>query len=165
MDKRHWQGWRKCRQRHGRRLRRIVGDRMNPFTAMSNAEFVDRFRLRKESVNSIIQKSQEQLPVANDRRGCPVPPNLQVLIAIRCMATGSHQIAIGDCYYVSQTCVSLYLASVSRAIASLSEQFIKFPAGNNLFKTVQAFYNIARMPGVIGSIDCTHVAILRPTCN
>ncbi|KAG7155738.1 hypothetical protein Hamer_G027574, partial [Homarus americanus] len=55
------------RQRHGRRLRRIVGDRMNPFTAMSDAEFVDRFRLRKESVNSIIQKIQEQLAVANDR--------------------------------------------------------------------------------------------------
>ncbi|KAG7177792.1 hypothetical protein Hamer_G027016, partial [Homarus americanus] len=105
------------RQRHGRRLRRIVGDRMNPFTAMSDAEFVDRFRLRKESVNSIIQEIQDQLPVANDKRGkakfhvtdgtgCHVPPNLQVLIAIRCMATGSHQIAIGDCYDVSSLCHS-----------------------------------------------------------
>ncbi|KAG7173018.1 nuclease HARBI1-like 7 [Homarus americanus] len=138
---------------------------MNPFTAMSDAEVVDRFRQRKESVNSIIQEIQDQLPVDNDKRGCPVPPNLQVLLAIRCMATGSHQIAIGDCYDVSQACVSLYLASVLRAIANLSEQFIQFPAGNDLHKTVQAFYNITTMPGVIGSIDCTRVAISRPTCN
>ncbi|KAG7177291.1 nuclease HARBI1-like 2, partial [Homarus americanus] len=138
---------------------------MNPFTAMSDAEFVGRFRLRKKSVNSIIQEIRDQLPVANDKRGCPIPPNLQVLLAMRCMATGSHQIALGDCFDVSQACVGLYLASVSRAIANLSEQFIQFPAGNDLLKTVQAFYNIATMPGVIGSIDCTRVTTLGPTCN
>ena len=37
--------------RHMRRSRRVVPDRMNPFQALSDTEFTERFRLRKESVN------------------------------------------------------------------------------------------------------------------
>lgn len=55
--------------RHMRRIRRVIPDRMNPFIAASDDEFVDRFRLKKESVNSIIQEIQDDLPVANNRRG------------------------------------------------------------------------------------------------
>ncbi|KAG0713973.1 hypothetical protein GWK47_015000 [Chionoecetes opilio] len=93
-------------------------DRMNPFTAMSDAEFVDRFRLKKASMSDLIEEIRDQLPAANDLRGCPVPPYLQTLIAIRCMATGDHQRTLGDCHDVSQTTVSQCLKIVSRAIAN-----------------------------------------------
>lgn len=56
-------------RRHMRRARRVVPDRMNPFIAMTEEEFVDRFRLKKDSVNSIIQEIQDDLPIAHDRRG------------------------------------------------------------------------------------------------
>ncbi|KAK3854696.1 hypothetical protein Pcinc_015100 [Petrolisthes cinctipes] len=75
-----------------RRPRRIVTDRMNPFTSMSDDEFVDRFRLRKVSAVTLLEEVRNELPAAADLRGCPVPPHLQLLIAIRCMATGSHQV-------------------------------------------------------------------------
>lgn len=52
-----------------RRERRIVPDRMNPFTAMSDREFIERFRLKKESVNDIILKIGDHLPDSTDRRG------------------------------------------------------------------------------------------------
>ena len=55
--------------RHMRRSRRVVPDRMNPFQAMSDTEFTERFRLRKESENELIQEIQPSLPVANDKRG------------------------------------------------------------------------------------------------
>ncbi|KAG0697283.1 hypothetical protein GWK47_004047 [Chionoecetes opilio] len=99
----------------GRRRRRVVTDRMNPFTAMSDAEFFDRFRLKKASMSDLIEEIRDQLPAANDLRGCPVPPYLQTLIAIRCMATGDHQRTLGDCHDVSQTTVSECLKIVSRA--------------------------------------------------
>ena len=50
-------------RRYTRRTRRVVPDRMNPFIAMSEDEFVERFRLRKESANSIIQEIQHDLTV------------------------------------------------------------------------------------------------------
>ncbi|KAK3863125.1 hypothetical protein Pcinc_006043 [Petrolisthes cinctipes] len=129
-------------ERHGaRRPRYIVPDRMDPFVAMTKEEFVDRFRLPKHSVVELIGEIQEQLPAANDRRGCPVPPSLQVLIAIRCMAAGGHQISVGDCFDVSQAKVSECLKAVSRAIASLCRQYIRFPVGGKVrthLRTTQA---------------------------
>ncbi|KAK3888420.1 hypothetical protein Pcinc_007548 [Petrolisthes cinctipes] len=64
---------------------------MNPFTSMRDDEFVDRFRLRKVSAVTLLEEVRNELPAAADLRGCPVPPHLQLLISIRCMATGSHQ--------------------------------------------------------------------------
>lgn len=97
--------------------------------------------------------------------GAPVPPHLQVLIAIRCIATGSHQVTIGDCYDISQTRVSQCLKNVSRAIASLEARYINFPQARDINETIEGFYRIAGMPGVIGCVDGTHLAIRRPTVD
>lgn len=91
-----------------------------------------------------------------------MPPHLQVLVAIAAMATGSHQVEIGDCYDISQQLVSVVLARVARAIAGLARHHIKVPAGNSLNKVMQDFYSIAGMPGVIGCVDCTHIRIAKP---
>ncbi|KAK3872871.1 hypothetical protein Pcinc_022077 [Petrolisthes cinctipes] len=52
-----------------RRPRRIVTDRMNPFTSMSDDEFVDRFRLRKVSAVTLLEEVRNELPAAADLRG------------------------------------------------------------------------------------------------
>lgn len=44
----------------------------------------------------------------------------------------------------------------------LTQEFIKFPSVENFNITKQEFMNRFHMPGVIGAIDCTHVAILKP---
>ncbi|KAK3870908.1 hypothetical protein Pcinc_023934 [Petrolisthes cinctipes] len=51
-----------------RRPRRIVTDRMNPFTSMSDDEFVDRFRLRKVSAVTLLEEVRNELPAAADLR-------------------------------------------------------------------------------------------------
>ncbi|XP_050716004.1 putative nuclease HARBI1 isoform X4 [Eriocheir sinensis] len=161
-----WRQWRKFQEDRHRialnRSRRIVPDRMNPFTAMSDTEFVTRFRLRKESVNAIIQEIQVQLPDSADRRGCRVPPHLQVLLTMAAMASGSHQMEVADSYDVSQQLISIVLARVSRALAGLSREYVKFPSPNALTTVIEDFHGIAGMPGVIGCIDCTHIRIARP---
>ncbi|KAK4314638.1 hypothetical protein Pmani_014089 [Petrolisthes manimaculis] len=60
-----------------RRVRRVVSDRMNPFVAMEDQEFIARFRLRKETMHDLIQEIQDELLVTQDRRGVPIPPHLQ----------------------------------------------------------------------------------------
>ena len=94
-----------------------------------------------------------------------MPPHLQVLLALAAMASGSHQVVIGDCFDVSQKVVSQCLARVSVAIAGLSRQYIMFPTGNMLHKIIEDFHTIAGMPGVIGCIDCTHIQIVKPPRN
>ncbi|KAK3879425.1 hypothetical protein Pcinc_016000 [Petrolisthes cinctipes] len=39
-----------------RRIRRVVSDRMNPFVAMEDQEFIARFRLRKDTMHDLIQE-------------------------------------------------------------------------------------------------------------
>lgn len=65
-----WEAFQEYLERNAvRRTRRVVPDRMNPFTAMHDSEFVVRFRLNKESINGIIQEIQDQLPDSTDGRG------------------------------------------------------------------------------------------------
>lgn len=78
------------------------------------------------------------------------------------MASGSHQALIGDCYDVSQARVSLCVSKVARAIALLSNRYIKYLPNNNLYKVMNDFQAIARMFGVISCIDCIYIEIQRP---
>ncbi|KAK3891940.1 hypothetical protein Pcinc_004196 [Petrolisthes cinctipes] len=132
-----------------RRIRRVVSDRMNPFVAMEDQECIARFRLRKDTMHDLIQEIQDELLVTQDRKGVPIPPHLQVLIAVASMGNGSYQIVQGDCFSVSQTSVSRCVARVSCAIARRRETYVKFPEANATRQTVDDFYAIAGMPGRI----------------
>ncbi|KAK3881556.1 hypothetical protein Pcinc_002607 [Petrolisthes cinctipes] len=83
----HWLQMRNIRRMEERvrvRLRRrIVPDRSNPFQDLAEDEFFLRFRLSKECVLNLLQNITEQLPIAADARGCPIPQHLQVLITLR----------------------------------------------------------------------------------
>ena len=81
------------------------------------------------------------------------------------MASGSHQVLIGDYYDVSQAKVSQCLSQVSTAIARLSIRYIQFPTMNGVYKDMTSFQEIGGMPSVVGCIDCTHIKIVRPRRN
>ncbi|KAK3871332.1 hypothetical protein Pcinc_023512 [Petrolisthes cinctipes] len=78
----HWLQMRNIRRMEERvrvRLRRrIVPDRSNPFEDLAEEEFLLRFRLSKECVLNLLQNITEQLPIAADARGCPIPQHLQI---------------------------------------------------------------------------------------
>lgn len=42
---------------------------MDPFIAMSDGEFVARFRLQKDTLFNLIEEIRDEIPVATDRRG------------------------------------------------------------------------------------------------
>ncbi|XP_045133229.1 uncharacterized protein LOC123517319 isoform X3 [Portunus trituberculatus] len=60
--------------------RRIVKDHLDLFLTLTEEEFTSRFRLSKQTARSLL--TQLHLPEANDSRGCPVPPHLQLLITL-----------------------------------------------------------------------------------
>lgn len=49
--------------------RRIVVDRINPFKALSEEEFLCRYSLNKECANNVIQQIQDALAHEVDSRG------------------------------------------------------------------------------------------------
>ncbi|XP_045118142.1 LOW QUALITY PROTEIN: putative nuclease HARBI1 [Portunus trituberculatus] len=106
--------------------------------------------------------TQLHLPEANDSRGCPVPPYLQLLITLRWMATGDLQLTIGDAFEVSEQFVSACSSRTVHAIATLCEQYVQFPDWHHLRFVKENFNAIAGFPSVIGAIDCTQIPIMSP---
>lgn len=63
---------------------------------------------------------------------------------------------------MSQTTVGRIIKTISKNIALLLPEFIKFPESNELSEIKNKFYQLSRFPTVIGAIDCTHVRIKCP---
>ena len=106
-----------------------------------------RFRFKEDSVIDLVK-------ILESRRGLPLAPSQQVLIALRFYATGT----IGDLFGVSVFVACTVIHKVSRAIAKRKGHFLSFP--DNLTDTKRTFYDAAHFPGVTRAIDCTHIRIL-----
>ncbi|KAJ3665473.1 hypothetical protein Zmor_000966 [Zophobas morio] len=86
-----------------------------------------------------------------------------LLITLRFFATGSFLIVIGDFGGVHKSTVGKAINRVTRAIANLREEYIKFPQTEEEISIVQqGFYQLARFPRVVGALDCTHIKIKSP---
>ncbi|KOB65294.1 putative nuclease HARBI1 [Operophtera brumata] len=95
-------------------------------------------------------------------RNCSICPAVQLMVALRFYATGSHLIDVGDIHGIHNSTVSTIVKKVSHAIVGLRRQFIKFPSTAEEITCQRQFYSIAQFPFVIGTIDCTHVKIQAP---
>lgn len=86
-----------------------------------------------------------------------------VCIALRFLATGSFLQVIGDFGGIHKSTASRTVPKVLRAIAGLSNEFIRMPRNENERTSIrQGFYNISRLPRCIGALDCTHIKIQSP---
>ncbi|KAJ8712003.1 hypothetical protein PYW08_008957 [Mythimna loreyi] len=155
---------RRCRESRRRRLaRRLKRFNTNPFTDVPDAEFVKTFRLGKDSVKGLID---ELVPLmAKPRRNDSISAEMKILIALSFYASGSYQTIIGQSalHNVSQITVSRSLNEVTEALNKIYHKYIKWPTQcdeRNIIKS--KFYQKFGIPGVLGCIDGTHVAILRP---
>ena len=153
-------------RRHFRRLRqikpaRLITDLSNPLEALDNKEFALRFRFDKDTFLILFRLLEVDL-MKGSNRGLPVPPIHCLLLTLRFLATGTFQLVQGDLSGISQPTVSRIISKVIKVIASRRAQFIKFPPREEEFSIRNDFYSLAGFPGVIGCIDCTHIAIQSP---
>jgi len=76
------------------------------------------------------------------------------------------QVTVGDLFWVSKSVSNLFVRKVTRVIANLAPQYVKFPSTVPARSmTVRDFYAIAAFPGVLGAVDCMHVPIQSPGGN
>lgn len=146
-----------------RRNMRNLRDASDPF-GLPDVRFVELFRLNKDLVRYLFQNLRGAMEpsIRNSR----IVYQQRILICLRFLATGSYQRSIGHDFNlsVSQPVVSRCIIEVTSAIEDvLAAQWIKFPVRvmeKNAIKEV--FMERTGFPGVLGAIDCTHVAIVAP---
>lgn len=138
-----------------------IRDRQNPFENFTDNQFIERFRLSKETALELgdFLTNLHERPT---QRNHSLPVAIQLCVTLRFYATGSFQLAIGDLAGVAQPTASVIIKSISRSICDLRRDFIKFPVDEEKRQLSIRFQNIARIPHIIGAIDCTHIRILRP---
>ncbi|KAL0879735.1 hypothetical protein ABMA27_003448 [Loxostege sticticalis] len=148
------------RRRNRRRLREALN-----VNALPDFEFVANYRLSRVLFEELCQEIVPLLPRKRNRRG--IDPATKILVALNFYARGSYQGSVGlsTDTPMAQPTVSRCLREVTAALntPSILQKHIKFPqnvAERNEIK--RKFYERYRLPGVIGCIDCTHVAIVRP---
>ncbi|CAI6369369.1 unnamed protein product [Macrosiphum euphorbiae] len=143
---------------HFIRQRKIYKIRKNPYIELTNNEFRKKYRFSKAECLQIVNEIRDFLPRAVNNRGKPISPSLQFLIALRYLARGQVQDDNGDLHGVSQPTVSRCSSQICRALASLKNNYIKFPLTNEELASKKAdFRRKFNMPSIIGAIDCTHI--------
>ena len=110
---------------HVRRVRHLW-DRFNPLEEYDDEAFRLRFRLKKDAVGDLVKILDKDLQ-HQTRRGLPLTPMQQVLIALSFYATGTSQRVIGDLFGVSVFAACTIIHKVSRAIAKEKRHFLSFP--------------------------------------
>ncbi|XP_028142516.1 putative nuclease HARBI1 [Diabrotica virgifera virgifera] len=136
----------------------------DPFL-LSDRKFVQVFRLSKGMVQELVEMvSPFMLPQS---RGSALSITTRVLAALRFYASGSHQEITGTNHYIS-----ISQASTSRAIVEVTNALnrpeilnhkVKFPRTQHEREALRTrFFDLYGFPGILGIIDCTHVAIVAP---
>lgn len=87
------------------------------------------------------------------------------MLALQFYGHGSYQEGVGKNIFIgiSQASTSCCINEATNALnrAEIKERFIRFPRNiNDLQQLKTRFYRKYQFPGVIGCIDCTHVAII-----
>lgn len=77
---------------HRKIPKRYIRDYPNPFEFFYETEFKKRFKFSKEVIMYYILPIIEGNLTKDNNRGLPVPPVLQLLMALRFYATGNYQV-------------------------------------------------------------------------
>ncbi|CAI6373074.1 unnamed protein product [Macrosiphum euphorbiae] len=139
----------------------------DPFK-LTDRLFIKNFRLTKDVVKDLIILLSPHL--SNSFRSSAIDLNTKIFVTLNFLATGSYQSPIGNSRFMglSQPSVSRCISEVVTAL-NLPEIFnawVKFPKNINELNDIRnGFYRNTGFPGVVGCIDCTHVAITPPSTN
>ncbi|KAH7976017.1 hypothetical protein HPB52_007588 [Rhipicephalus sanguineus] len=137
--------------------RPALRDRGNPMELYDEEQFHARYRFTK---NAVLQLPLQE---SGDNRGRPVPPMLQLLMALRFYGAGTFQTVTGDLVRIPQSTVCRAVGKVTLLIAKhLYSMLVRFPQPAGFPKVMWDFYEVAEFPGVTGCVDCTHVRINSP---
>lgn len=136
--------------------------RINFFDEMNEIQFLNRFRLKKETCFNLLREIEDEIKSQTNRNNA-LSPATKLFVTLRFYATGSMLLVAGDFAGVSKTAACECIKEVILAIARKQHRYVKFPETREEREDQKLrFYRIARFPNVLGTIDCTHVKIESP---
>ncbi|XP_026743368.1 putative nuclease HARBI1 [Trichoplusia ni] len=146
-----------------RRQKRTLHRRqLETIQEMPELLFMQHFRLNKKTFRKLCSdlKSHTLLKGSSE-----ISLETKVLCALSFLATGSYQKIVGVGHYLTQRTTSRCIREVVNALNHnwMVSRWIVFPQTPQERSIIkEKFQRTHNLPGVIGCIDCTHIAIVRP---
>ncbi|KAG8181030.1 hypothetical protein JTE90_024776 [Oedothorax gibbosus] len=149
-----------------RRIRsKVIRPHCADVFSLPENEFIKLFRLNKHVAAELIEKLRPALQPRTYRRNA-FSVETKVFTALRFFGSGSYQSSISNDIHISmaQQSASNCIRQVADAINEIMfQEYIYFPSSPQELAQIKLdFYQYCQLPGVIGAIDCTHVAIIAP---
>ena len=137
---------------HRQRKPRVYVPREDPRVMLSDFQFKQHFRFSKDSVNRLTQILHADL-IFESERGLPIPPYLQVCIALNHYAGGHFQRISAWCAGVSQNGARLCLIRVTNALIKKKSEFIFMPNVDQMQDTAQRMQEKFKLPRFAYAVD------------
>ena len=147
------------------RKRRIYRQQLDPLESYTDCELRSRYRFGR-AINYIVELVAAEI-TPNSNRNHSVSAEMQVLVTLRFLASGSFLQVIGDTFLgFDKSTVSRVVRRVTQALAAKLGDFIRFPSTRAERDEIkQGLFRVGGFPCAIGCIDGTHVRITAPHEN
>lgn len=143
--------------------RHLMRSDNDPFL-LSDTEFQNLYRVTKDMANYLVVRLSPYM--AHSLYPRAVEPKLRIFAALFFYGTGSYQRVVGQNFQLpmAQNTVCKCVKEITDLIIEhLANEWIVFPHTNFQKTHIKyTFMDKTRFPGVIGAIDGTHIAILKP---
>ena len=148
------------------RKRRIYRRQLDPLESYTDCELRSRYRFGRRAINYIVELVAAEI-MPNTNRNHSVSAEMQVLVTLRFLASGSFLQVIGDTFLAfDKSTVSRVVCRVTQALAAKLGDFIRFPSTRAERDEIkQGLFRVGGFPCAIGCIDGTHVRITAPHEN
>ena len=140
---------------------------MNYLGNCSESDFIDLYRIDKHGLHFFANKLKKNADLTRST-GAGLPVEGQLLVTLRYFATGNSIKSLQNTASLNLSVGSVYkcIVHVSSAIASLGNDFIKFPStAKEITEIKRGFYEYGGFPAVMGAIDGTVIRIKPPSTN
>lgn len=140
----------------------------DPFINISDQHFIKLFRLSKEVVLELLADLEAILEPPS--RVSAIPLEMKLLITLKFLAMGNYQTDVGLNKHlpVSQSTTSRCIKQIVDALNDprIFNRWVNFSFNpENLNRMRTKFYQAYDIPGTVGVVDCTHIAIFPPSGN
>jgi hypothetical protein len=125
-------------------------------------KWIQMFRMTKVVVFSLPDLLQPHVEKQDTKYRLAIPVLIRVACTLFKLTHGASLFICSKMFVVGKNIVSLLLREVVYAINETLRHELKWPSGQTLLDTQVDFFQLCRLPGVVGAIDATHISILKP---
>jgi hypothetical protein len=119
-----------------------IADRSNPLESLNEDEIFLRYRFRSATILFLCSLIENGLQ-HKTQRSSPLPPLLQVLLALRFYATGAFYQLVGDSLAISKSTAGRAVRGVTSLLCTLAQQYVRFPTAAEIPEIRSKFHGLA----------------------